>query len=100
MYDSVTEDQFVQGFDDYNRAENFTTEARRILFKYFEQLEEDLGTPIIFDVIAICCEYSEESELAIRSNYSIDENQDIEEYLQDYGLVGKTSSNDYVYFQH
>lgn len=51
----INENQFIQAFNDMNRAENFTYEGRKALYHYFD----DIGEPVEFDVIALCCEFSE-----------------------------------------
>ena len=54
-------DVAVFGLDTYKN--NFTYEGKRALFDYLENLEEDTGTEIELDTIALCCEYSEYSNL-------------------------------------
>ena len=93
------------------RPNNFSYEALWLLFAYFEELEESTGEEIDFDVIAICCEYSEDTAEEIARNYSIDlsdldpEDDDYEEQcteaVRDYlnentQLVGETSTG-FVY---
>lgn len=87
------------------RPDNFTYEGLTVLFYYFESYEEDTGQEIELDVIAICCEYSEETPEAIAENYSIDvEGMDddekidiVRDYLNDNTtLVGETSTG-FVY---
>ena len=68
----ITESAFVDTFDIFDRKENFTREARRALFEYFEQFEEDTGEEIEFDCIAICCEYNQMEYLEVASEYNID----------------------------
>lgn len=38
---------------------NFSYEGLEALFDYLEHLENDMGEPIDFDMVALCCEYSE-----------------------------------------
>jgi len=64
---------FERAFVDMNRAENFTYDGKKALFKYLEQYEEETGTPVELDVIALCCEYSEYANLAeFQKEYSKD----------------------------
>ena len=58
---TVNESDFVRAFEEYNRAENFSVNARRHLFSYFDELSDETGEPFELDVIAICCEWSEYS---------------------------------------
>ena len=57
MKNTLTEGQFVSALlaDQYASWSRAQAEA---LFGYYEQLEDDLGTEIEFDVVAIRCEWS------------------------------------------
>lgn len=59
MKRNVTEHEFVDAFDQANRSENFSRQGRRALYDAFIQYEEDMGEEIDFDVIAVCCYYTE-----------------------------------------
>lgn len=81
MKQTITEDEFIRAFDDYNRSENFTVAARRAMFEYFEEYEEDTGVEMDLDVIAICCEFSEYAdEEEVRETYGLEEDDEIEDY--------------------
>ena len=97
------------------RPDNFSYEGQEILFDYLEQLSDDIGEPIERDVIAICCEYAEDTWQQIADSYSIElpeheEDQDAEEYaelcrgtvryylLDNTSIVGETSDG-FVYAQ-
>lgn len=71
MKQSIGQSQFNDAFINMNRKENFTYEGRKALFDYLEQYEEETGEEIELDVIALCCEYTEYS--------------DLEEFQKDYG---------------
>ena len=101
--------QFRDEFRQCGRGDQFSYEALGLLFNYFEEVDPDYD----LDVIAICCEYSEESVLDIARNYGIDlsdadvEADDCEEqcrqivfdYLSDRtSVVGDTPSG-FVYAQ-
>ena len=55
----VSEYQFVDSFRACGRETQFTVPARRALFAYFEQFEEDTDTEIELDPVGICCEWAE-----------------------------------------
>ena len=59
MKSTVSEHDFCQAFVDHNRTESFSYDARKAIFEYLEQMEEDCDTEFELDPIAICCEYSE-----------------------------------------
>lgn len=73
MIKTISLYDFERAFVDMNRAENFTYDGKKALFKYLEQYEEETGTPVELDVIALCCEYSEYANLAeFQKEYSKD----------------------------
>jgi hypothetical protein len=70
MKTTVSIDNFRRAFE--MRPDNFSYEGLAVLFDYFEELEESMGEEIELDVIAICCDYTEDNFSDIASNYSID----------------------------
>lgn len=74
---------FVNAFDNMDRRENFSLYGLRALFEYLEDLEDDIGEEMELDVIALCCEFSEEPLEDVLENYNL---PDIEE-MQDNSLV-------------
>jgi hypothetical protein len=105
MKTTVSRYDFERAFVDADRKENFSYEALGLLFDYFESYEEETGQEIELDVIAICCEYSEDYPDDIIANYSIDvegldEDEKIDavrDYLNDNTtLVGETATG-FVY---
>jgi predicted ArsR family transcriptional regulator len=89
------------------RPNQFSYEALETLFDHFEQYEDETGMEVELDVIAICCDFSEDSWQDIADNYSIDlsacEDDDekaetVREYLEDEGsFVGEGANGCYVY---
>jgi len=55
----ITNTMFHDAFMNANRLNNFSYEGRNALFEMLEQYEEDCGTEIELDVVALCCEFSE-----------------------------------------
>jgi hypothetical protein len=107
MKTTISRYDFERAFIDADRKENFSYEALGLLFDYFEDYEENTGEEIVFDVIAICCDYSEDSVADIARNYSIDLNdadpeaddyedqcrQIVFDYLSDHtSVVGDTAT--------
>lgn len=90
------------------RPDNFSYEGLGLLFDYFEQLEDDTGEEIELDVIAICCDYSEDTPENIAMSYDIDIDgvEDVQSFViealtnQIVGLVGVTSSGSIIYHQY
>lgn len=70
MKKTINEDDFVQAFDDYNRADNFSCEGRRAMYEYLTNYEDETGE-LELDPIALCCEYSEfDSAMDAAKEYS------------------------------
>ena len=99
-------------FDDFNRAfqdcrpNNFSYEGLEVLFNYLTELENDTGEDMELDVIALCCDFSEDSVEDIIRNYSIDcddiEDDEIDNHIKDYLeyktiLVGVTADGNFIY---
>jgi predicted ArsR family transcriptional regulator len=106
MKTTVSKYDFERAFVDADRKENFSYQGLGLLFDYLEEYEESTGQEIELDVIALCCDYSEDDWEDIAANYSIDldgcddDDEKIEavrEYLNDNTqLVGETDSG-FVY---
>lgn len=90
------------------RPNNFTYEGLGVLFDYLEQLEQDCDNEMELDVIALCCDFSEDHYSDIASNYEIDlsDCEDEEEELQatldhlnehGFGYCGVTEENNIIY---
>ena len=56
---TVRFDDFESGFKRIGRGEQFSYGGLVALFEYLEQLESEMGEEIEFDVIGLCCEYTE-----------------------------------------
>ena len=69
---TFNEYDFINEFKAYNRMDNFSYKGLRILFESLDELAQDCGMNIEMDVIALCCEYSEDSIDDIIDNYDID----------------------------
>jgi hypothetical protein len=72
MYQTINRSQFHDAFKAAGRKNQFTYEALDALFSDFEEMEDATGVPIELDVIAICCDYVEDSWQNIAENYSIE----------------------------
>jgi hypothetical protein len=101
---------FRDAFHNAGRSTQFSYEGLELLFDYLEEVDPDYE----LDVVALCCDYSEDSVADIARDYSIDLNDaDLEDddyadqcealvldYLNDNGsVVGVTSTGTIVYAQ-
>ena len=100
MYTRVTEDNFRNTFlASANYSENFSYNGLTALYDYFSELEDELGEPIEFDLVAIAGEYSELTIDELRDNYSVDKDIDVIEYLQERTQVIEIENSDRVIIQ-
>jgi len=109
MKTTVYKSDFIDAFNAANRTNQFSYEAREILFDYIEQYEQDTGQEIELDVIAICCEYSEDHWSDIADNYSIDlsgcddddeKKEAVQDFLENHTVfLGETSEEAFIYQQ-
>lgn len=106
MKQTINSYSFRQAFKDAGRESQFSYDALNALFDYFEQYEQDTGESIELDVIAICCEYTEEGFREIADGYNIEVEGDAEalkdavrEYLEDNTNVVSEDGGVFVYQQ-
>lgn len=98
--------EFREGFRRADRN-HYTREGLMMLFEYLEQYEEDTGTELEFDVIAICCDFDETHWEDVAANYLIDlsdlEDEDdkieaVRDYLNDNTtLIGEPVTGVFLY---
>jgi hypothetical protein len=70
LYSRVTSDDFVDTFlRSELRREQFSLPALRAIYEHLSNLAEDIGEPLAFDMIAICCEWVECTANEIREMY-------------------------------
>jgi hypothetical protein len=72
MKQTVNFNNFCDAFRDMGRNENFSHEGKHALFDYLVEIETDMDKEIDLDVIALCCEYSEDKIVDILQDYNID----------------------------
>ena len=96
MHTNVNEFAFMEAFKDMNRMDNFSSEGLRALFAFFEQIEDDTSEPMELDVIAICCDFSEEPLADVLENYDLRDDIDLENETL---VVGYTNNGANVIYQ-
>jgi hypothetical protein len=98
MKTTINKSQFRDEFMRMGRKDNFSYDGLGILFDYFEQYEEHTGEEIELDVIAICCEFCEETQDEIRANYDAPSDKDLITFLeQNTYVVGVTDDGSIIY---
>jgi hypothetical protein len=97
---------FRDAFKRCGRADQFSYDGLEVLFDHLESLSDDLGEDIQLDVIALCCEYSEEHWWSIAEQFDIDlseyeEDDDkieaVRDYLESKTIVAGETINSFVY---
>jgi hypothetical protein len=71
MYQSINFSDFRNAFKQL-RPSNFSNEGLCELFEYCENYERDSGETMELDVIALCCDITEDKPLSIALGYRID----------------------------
>jgi hypothetical protein len=59
MKKTLSQEDFVDGFDSCGRGNQFTRAARRWLFDYYIEIEDGGCEEMEYDPIAVCCEWTE-----------------------------------------
>jgi hypothetical protein len=108
MYQRINFWQFCDAFRTHDRAEQFSYDAKRALFDYLEQLEEDTGAPIELDVIGLCCDYAESTADELIEEFGLDvsgcdDNQDrcamAQELLEEHTTIVWQRGDRFLYQQ-
>lgn len=109
IIEQATESDFHRAFKRMGRSEQFSREARAMLFEHLESYSEDSGEPLQLDVIALCCDFYESDAAELAQSYSecpqssdftdSDEWLDaIEEWLEgETSVVGRTGEDSFLY---
>ena len=81
--------QFCDAFSE-DRKNQFTYEGKKALFEHLEQYEEETGTEIELDIIALCCEYTEYDNLKeLKNSYpDIESVDDLKDNTQVIEIAG------------
>lgn len=108
MIQTLRLSDFTNAFRNSDRAEQFSYHALELIFDYIEDYERDTGEKVEFDLIGLCCEWSEDTPEEIARSYDIDlEGKEgaaalmhVYEYLNDETQVaGVTDAGTIVYVQ-
>jgi len=59
MKKTLSESDFVDGFEHCGRGNQFSRDARQWLFDYYEECESGCEEEMEYDPIGICCEWTE-----------------------------------------
>ena len=67
---TLSANDFITLFDEFDRSENFSRRARQVLFDYLDGLSDDIDEDISIDIIGLCCNWAEYSASELLSEYS------------------------------
>jgi hypothetical protein len=68
MKQTIDSNDFTRAFFDMNRQHNFSYEGLALLFDHLEECDPEME----LDVVAICCDYSEDMPEDIVESYGIE----------------------------
>jgi len=103
MIQTINVSDFRAAFHSMGRKDQFSYEGLGALFEYLEDFD---GGGYELDVIALCCDYSEDSPEDIAEAYGIDlpEDQDeiehreiVRDYLDNHTTVVGETANGFIY---
>ena len=97
MIQTINQSQFIDAFNRMGRGDQFTHEGLIRLYDYLEQYEADTGEQIELDVIALCCEYCEMTELEIREAYGLEDWQSTTKLLSEHTQVVGTTDTTVIF---
>lgn len=105
MKQTINQYEFRRAFEEC-RPDSFSYEGLGALFEYLEQWEQDTGEELELDVIAICCDFSEDTWENIAHQYGVtlddcsddDEKQEaVADYLSNEGMFVAQVADCFVY---
>ena len=81
IFETVDYSLFESRFRDYGRLDQFP-KGLRALFDYLEEFSEETGQPIELDVIALCCDFSEDTIKNTLREYDLESLDELRENTQ------------------
>lgn len=91
---------FKNEFEDYGRENQFSEEGLEILYEYLVGWAEETGAPIVLDVIGLCCDFAEYSDIE-EYNREYDETFNTPEELGYYhNVIGVLDDGGFVVVAH
>lgn len=84
MKKTIDKYEFVRDMDEYYHGNGFSYDGLLTLYDYLEELEEETGEELEFDVVALHCQYDEMTVYDFLTDYY--DKADIEEIFSIYNL--------------
>lgn len=79
MKTTVNFSAFCDAFHNMGRKDQFSYEGKRALFDHLEELESQLGEEHELDVIALCCDFREDTIADILKDYDLETIEELED---------------------
>ena len=73
----VSREDLIEQFRAYGRGTQFSNAALDALHDYYEEYSDSCGEPVVLDVIAICCDWSEYTVEEALEEYDADRLEDL-----------------------
>lgn len=102
MIQTINVSDSRDAFRSMDRKDQFSYEGLGALFDYLEEIDPDFD----LDVIALCCDYSEDTAADILNNYGLDLTGDDDEdtdaaraYLEEHTTIVAETASGFLYAQ-
>jgi hypothetical protein len=100
MKEYVTESTFIDAFkQNDDRKNQFSYEGLTALYEYFEEYEDSTGEELEFDMIGICCDFTEYDSLKQYNDEYGNECEEIDE-IADYTALIKIDDERFIIQQY
>ena len=101
IYAELSSADFAREFSEHGREDSFSCYGLNALYDYIWDRAEDVGTPYVLDVVALCCEYTEYSLEDAVSTFpdlleGLDTAGEILRVLNDHTTALRTGSSDII----
>ena len=72
---TLSKSSFIEAFKQSSRKDQFSYEALEAIFDYLEEYSDSTGEPVEFDIVGICCDWSEMTWQDVAMSYGVDLSQ-------------------------
>lgn len=79
MYQIITRSMFIDEFTRAGREDNFSYEGLCALYQYLEDVEGEDDKGVELDVIALCCDWREDTIEEALKDYELESIEELEE---------------------
>lgn len=72
---TLSKSSFIDAFKQSSRKDQFSYEALEAIFDYLEEYSDSTGETVEFDIVGICCDWSEMTWQEVALSYGVDLSQ-------------------------